>query len=417
MNFLGYRCSRCSREYSPGEATYLCPADGGNLDVVLDYDKLRTGVDPRELETSPQRSLWRYQRLLPVENLGEERTPMGAVGWTPVYDEPALARELGLGQLWLKDEGRNPTGSLKDRASAVVLARAKEIAAKVVVTASTGNAGAALAGLAAACGQRAVIFAPRGAPPAKVAQLLIYGATVLLVEGNYDQAFDLSIETANEFGWYCRNTGYNPFTVEGKKTAAYEIWEQVLEAGASPKSGLPVPAVVVSVGDGNIISGLYKGFQDLQALGWLDRVPRLFGVQAEGSAAIANAWRQGSERIVPVAARTLADSISVDLPRDGVRAVRAVSQSGGACLTVSDADILGAMADLGRVGVFAEPAAAAAHSGLKQAVREGRLGREDRVLVIITGSGLKDVRAASQAVGKAKVIEPRLKAVKVALGL
>jgi threonine synthase len=250
-----------------------------------------------------------------------------------------------------------------------------------------------------------------------VAQLLIYGAAVLLVDGNYDQAFDLSIEASKEFGWYCRNTGYNPFTAEGKKTAAYEIWEQVLEGSPTTRSNSVPPAVVVSVGDGNIISGLYKGFQDLHALGWLDRVPRLFGVQAKGSAAIASAWQRGSEEIIPVSAATLADSISVDLPRDGARAVRAVVQSGGAYLKVSDADILGAMVDLGRVGVFAEPAAAAAYAGLRQAVREGRLGEGDRALVLITGSGLKDVRAASQAVGEAKVIEPSLKAVKSALGL
>jgi threonine synthase len=180
---------------------------------------------------------------------------------------------------------------------------------------------------------------------------------------------------------------------------------------------LAPPAVVVSVGDGNIITGLQKGFHDLHALGWLDRVPRLFGVQAKGSAAIASAWQRGSEEIVPVSARTLADSISVDLPRDGARAVRAVVQSGGAYLTVSDADILKAMVDLGRVGVFAEPAAAAAYAGLRQAVREGRLGEEDRVVVLITGSGLKDVRAAAEAVGEAKVIEASLGAVKSALGL
>ncbi|MGA2820838.1 MAG: threonine synthase [Anaerolineales bacterium] len=417
MNFLGYRCSRCSREYSPGEATYLCPADGGNLDVVLDYNKLRDRVDRRALRASSRQSIWRYQALLPAEAPGPEDTPMSAVGWTPIYEEPALATELGLGRVWLKDEGRNPTGSLKDRASAVVLARAKEIAAPVIVTASTGNAGAALAGLAAACGQRSVILAPRSAPSAKVAQLLIYGAAVLLVEGNYDQAFDLSIEASKEFGWYCRNTGYNPFTVEGKKTAAYEIWEQVLEDGPVARPDLAPPAVVVSVGDGNIITGLQKGFHDLHALGWLDRVPRLFGVQAKGSAAIASAWQRGSEEIVPVSARTLADSISVDLPRDGARAVRAVVQSGGAYLTVSDADILKAMVDLGRVGVFAEPAAAAAYAGLRQAVREGRLGEEDRVVVLITGSGLKDVRAAAEAVGEAKVIEASLGAVKSALGL
>ena len=158
------------------------------------------------------------------------------------------------------------------------------------MTASTGNAGAALAGMSAAAGQQAVIFAPRTAPPAKVAQLLIFGAQVILVDGNYDQAFDLTIEAAQDFGWYCRNTGYNPFTAEGKKTAAFEIWEQV---PASQPPGRAALTVFVSVGDGNIISGIHKGFKDLQSLGWFEHMPRLFGVQAEGSAAIANAFCAG----------------------------------------------------------------------------------------------------------------------------
>jgi threonine synthase len=417
--FEGYRCSLCQSEYLPDEVAYACPKDGGNLDVVLDLAALRARFRPEDLTPRSEASLWRYLPLLPVSNPGGEGTPLRSAGWTPTYASPSLARGLGLGGLWLKDESRNPTASFKDRASAVVVARAREIQAEVVVTASTGNAGAALAGMSAAIGQRAVIFAPKNAPAAKVAQLLIYGARVLLVEGTYDDAFDLSIQAANEFGWYCRNTGYNPFTAEGKKTAALEIWEWWRKEGrARDEAGMRSPLnVVVPVGDGNIISGLHKGFKDLQALGWLDRVPRLFGVQAAGSASIANAWGRGSEEIVPVSAATLADSISVDLPRDGVRAVRAVVQTGGAYLTVPDADILRAMVDLGRVGVFAEPAAAAAFAGLRQAVREGRLGEEDQVLVLLTGSGLKDVRAASQAVGEAKIVEPSLKAVKLALGL
>jgi threonine synthase len=315
--------------------------------------------------------------------------------------------------LWVKDESRNPTASFKDRASAVVVARAREVAAEVVVTASTGNAGAALAGMAAAVGQKAVIFAPRTAPPAKIAQLLIFGARVLLVDGNYDQAFDLSIQAALEFGWYVRNTGYNPFTAEGKKTAAFEIWECLLFQRTFDQ---PL-SVFVSVGDGNIISGLHKGFKDLEALGWLDQMPRIFGVQAEGSAAIANAFNAGTENITPVSADTLADSIAVDLPRDGVRAVRAAMQTGGAYLTVSDVEILSAVADLGKAGIFAEPAGATSYAGLIKSLKKGHIAPHAPVLVLNTGSGLKDVRAAMQAVGEPKVIEPTLDAVRRVVGV
>ncbi len=210
--------------------------------------------------------------------------------------------------------------------------------------------------MAAAVGQKAVIFAPRSAPPAKIAQLLVFGAQVLLVDGTYDEAFDLTIQAAQEFGWYCRNTGYNPFTVEGKKTAGLEIWDWC--RNIEPKFDLSELSIFVSVGDGNIISGIHKGFKDLLALGWINDVPRIFGVQAEGSAAIANAFLANTEKIIPVSAKTLADSISVDLPRDGVRAVRAASQTGGSYILVSDAEILAAIASLGKAGIFAEPAGA-----------------------------------------------------------
>ena len=260
------------------EVTYTCPKDGGNLDVILDIVSIHQHFQPSDFTSRTDPSLWRYLPLLPVEDPGGEGTPLRAAGWTPVYAPPVLAQELGLERFWVKDEGRNPTASFKDRASAVVVARARQIKAGVIVTASTGNAGAALAGMSAAVGQRAVIFAPKTAPPAKVAQLLVYGAQVILVDGNYDLAFDLTIEAAKEFGWYCRNTGYNPFTAEGKKTAAFEIWEQVIL-----KYNLTRPlSVFVSVGDGNIISGIHKGFKDLHDLGWLPVMPRLFGIQSEG---------------------------------------------------------------------------------------------------------------------------------------
>ena len=315
-------------------------------------------------------------------------------------------------QLWIKDESRNPTASFKDRASAVVVARAQQTQVEVVVTASTGNAGAALAGMAAAVGQKAVILAPRTAPPAKIAQLLVFGAEVILVDGTYDDAFDLTIQAAQEFGWYCRNTGYNPFTVEGKKSAALEIWEQIIIGEGLAKKGKKL-SVFVSVGDGNIISGIHKGFKDLVALGWLgtdchactgsrlkDRLQwRMRTIQET----------KRSSRCLPVHWQI---AYLLICPRDGVRAVRAASETGGAYLTVSDGEILSAIAGLGKVGIFAEPAGATSYAGFIKAITTGILSRDDAVVVINTGSGLKDTRAAVKAVPEAKVIEPRLDALK-----
>jgi threonine synthase len=387
--FVGYHCSLCGKEYGPDEATYVCPQDGGNLDVILDYEGIRKKYRKEDVTSRTDFSMWRYLPLLPVNDPEAEGTSMGVVGWTPVYTPRRLADKLGLQKLWIKDDGRNPSASFKDRASALLVARAREINADVIVTASTGNAGAALACMAAAVGHKAVIFAPKTAPQAKVAQLLVFGAQVILVDGNYDMAFDLSIQAAQTFGWYCRNTGYNPFTAEGKKTAAFEIWEMVMENGFDSNRPLNV---FVSVGDGNIISGLHKGFKDLYALGWM-------------------------ENITPVSATTIADSISVDLPRDGVRAVRAATQTGGKYITVKDEEIIAAIAELGKVAIFAEPAGATAYAGLCKAVSEGHIGPEDPVLVMNTGSGLKDVRAAMQAVKEAPIIEPSMDALKKHLGI
>ena len=410
QKFLGYRCSICQVEYSPEEVTYTCPKDGGNLDIVLDYVLIRKETDPDRIRSSAEGSLWRYLPLLPVGDPGGRRTPLWSAGWTPTYQPVRLAASLGLSSFWVKDESPNPTASFKDRASAIVVARAREIEAKTIITASTGNAGAALAGMAAAVGHHAVILAPKTAPPAKVAQLLIYGADVILVDGTYDEAFDLSIEAAVEFGWYCRNTGYNPFTAEGKKTAAFEIWEQMRLDEINRSA-----AIFVSVGDGNIISGIHKGFKDLVSLGWLDHMPRLFGVQSEGSAAVANAFFAGNEVIEPVSASTLADSISVDLPRDGLRALRAATQTGGAYLTLADEDILAAIPPLGQVGIFAEPAGATAYAGLVKALKTGLVKPDEPILVLNTGSGLKDVKAAMRVAGEPRVIKPALQALRAAI--
>jgi threonine synthase len=333
------------------------------------------------------------------------------VGWTPLYNAKRLGKELTLRNLWVKDDGLNPTGSLKDRASAVVVAKAKELGVEVITAASSGNAGAALAGLSASGHVPAVVFVPHTAPEAKVAQLLIYGARVFLVKGTYDQAFELSLTASREFGWYSRNTGYNPYTVEGKKTASFEICEQLALAKSenSPRGWNAPDRIFVAVGDGNIITGLWKGLRDLLALGWIEKMPKLMGVQAEGSAACYNAWKTGTETITPVDAHTISDSISVGLPRDGIRAVRAVRETNGAYLTVADDEVLEAMRKLARAeGVFAEPAGATGYAGLAKAIRENLVDPDEDIVVVVTGNGLKDIHAAVKAAGKASLIEPNL---------
>ncbi len=411
-----FRCILCGATYEKDQVRYVCPRHGdeGILDTVYDYGKIAARTSPETISASRDYSIWRYEALLPFAEGGGRLAPPLQVGWTPLYHAKTLGERFGLKNLYLKDDGRNPTGSLKDRASAVVVARAREIGVSLITTASTGNAGAALAGLAAAARMPAVIFVPENAPPAKIAQLLVFGARVLLVKGNYDEAFDLCLAASREFGWYCRNTAYNPYTVEGKKTAALEICEQLASFKGHPMKGWKAPdRIFVSVGDGNIISGLWKGLRDLAALGWIDRMPRLMGIQAEGSAACYEAWKRGDEIIRPVKARTVADSISADLPRDGVRAVRAVRETGGAYLTVTDEEILAAIPLLARSeGVFAEPAGAAALAGLANAVREGLVKAEETIVCLITGNGLKDIGSAMKVAGVGTRIEPTLDAVR-----
>jgi len=415
MNVSHLKCSLCDAIYSADQVRYVCPKHGnrGLLDVVYDYEKIKSRTSPADLSSSKNFSIWRYLELLPIEN--RSMIPPLRVGWTPLYKAERLGRGLGLTNLWLKDDGLNPTGSFKDRASAVVVGKAKEIGADAITTASTGNAGAALAGLSASAHIPAIIFAPRTAPEAKVAQLLIYGARVFLVKGTYDQAFDLSLDASREFGWYSRNTGYNPFTAEGKKTATFEICEQLtIQKPENSNADWSSPdRIFVAVGDGNIITGLWKGLVDLQALGWIEKMPKLMGVQSEGASACYNAWKAGTDTISPVDAHTISDSICVGLPRDGTRAVRAVRETDGVYLTVTDEEVLRAMRTLAHdEGVFAEPAGATGYAGLVKAVQTGVVDAEEEIVVLVTGSGLKDIPAAVRAAGKAQLVEPTLDAVR-----
>jgi threonine synthase len=392
---IGLSCVRCGTLSPVADDLYVCPRCGANQFVEYDLDALKRGWKREDLERSGDATIWRYLPVLPVS----ARLEGPPVGWTPLVAAPKLSRDLGLSQpLLLKDDGRNPSASFKCRASAVALMRAKEIGRELVTGASTGNAASATAVLAAAPGIRTRIFVPKTAPRAKIAQLLTFGAEVLAVDGTYDQAFDLCLEATRRFGWYNRNTGFNPYTREGKKTVSFEICEQL---------DWRVPdLVVVPVGDGNIISGVWKGFVEFQRLGFIERTPKLLAVQAEGSAAIVQA-AAGDGEIRPVSGDTVADSISVSLPRDGDAAVRAIRESGGFGIAVSDDAILAAIGEVARgAGVFAEPAAAASYAGLKEAVRRGLVDPGARIVALITGNGLKDVASAMKVVGEPRVIPP-----------
>ena len=425
-HILGFKCTICGAEYELGQVEYVCPkhGDDGILDVIYDYPHIAGRVNPSTLAGSPTHSIWRYLPLLPVEPKATWRlvqnTVLESVGWTPLYPAPRLATELGLNKLWIKDDGRQPTASFKDRASAIAVVKTRELGYEVVTTASTGNAAAALSGLCAAVSQPNVIFVPKSAPQAKIAQLLVYGATVLLVDGTYDDAFELCLQAAPEFGWYNRNTAYNPYMSEGKKTVAYEICEQ-LASVVDMDQGAPLQEpdmVMVPVGDGCIIGGVHKGFRDLLALGWIERMPRIVGVQAAGSSPLVDAWERQKEgwEMAPVEAHSVADSIVAGLPRDRIKALRAVRDSGGAYIQVSDEEIMAAIPALAQgCGVFAEPAAAAAYAGLVRASQEGLVKADERVVVLATGSGLKDIATAMKAVGSPTVVAPDLADVRCAI--
>ena len=413
-NVVGLTCVICGTTYLADFAGYVCPDHGneGILDVTYNYDAIAEIFTKESLAADPDRTMWRYRPLLPIED--DAAVPPLTVGGTPLYDAPALAQEVGVAQVLVKDEGREPTASLKDRASAMAVVKAQERGADVVTTASTGNAAAALSGISASVGQKNVIFVPASAPEAKIAQLLAYGSTVALVNGTYGDAFELCMEASAEYGWYNRNTGYNPFMTEGKKTAGLEILAD-LEWEAPD-------AIFVSVGDGSIIGGVHKAMKDAVALGWINRMPRIYGIQSAGSDFLVQAFESGEDVLTkaPISADTIADSISADLPRDRIKAMAAVTETGGEYLRVSDDEILAAIPTLARgSGVFAEPAGAAPYAGLVVAAARGLVGPSDRVVLLATGSGLKDVASAMKAVAAAGTepmrVDPNLEALKAAL--
>ncbi len=397
------KCLLCGKEYNPSEVKYTCPDCGneGILEVIYDYDAIKKRFSKGSLVNSRNYTMWRYLPLLPVDDVSKIG-PL-KVGWTPLYTADRIREKLEMPNLWIKDDGRNPTASLKDRASAIAVVKAQELGEKIVTCASTGNAASSLAGASASVGLKNYIFVPKTAPKAKIAQLLVFGATVLAVNGTYDEAFDLSIKATETFGWYNRNTAFNPYMVEGKKTVSLEIIEQM---------NFEVPDYVfVSVGDGCIMSGVAKGYKDMFALGFIDKMPKLVAVQAEGCKPIVDAVN-GDGAVKFVNPDTLADSIAVGIPRNRVMAVRDVKQSGGFGISVSDDEIISAIKYLGSTqGVFAEPAGSTGFAGMLKALKEGKISKKDKVVVIVTGNGLKDVESAIKAGGKPIVIDPDIKEV------
>jgi threonine synthase len=397
---IGLVCTGCGKQIEERGIQYACPACGKNLEVVYDYRAVARSLTRRILAKNADLSVWRYWDLYPLETRASIM-PL-QIGWTPLYRAERLGRSLGLEKVWIKDDGRNPSASFKDRASSVAVAKALELGFDRICGASTGNAASSTACLCASLGLSPIIFVPEKAPPAKIAQLLVFGAKVFTVRGSYDQAFDLSLEATRRYGWYNRNTGTNPYTREGKKSCAYEICEQL---------GWETPdLVLVPVGDGNILSGTWKGFRDFHAAGLIDRLPRLVAVQSSASSAVVDAVL-GDGIIRPVRATTVADSISVDLPRDGEMAVRAVRESKGMAVAVGDEDILDTIRVLARTcGVFAEPAGAASVAGLRKLAGEGKIAGSETVVCLVTGSGLKDVVSAMKVAGSTVTIDPTIEA-------
>lgn len=383
------KCVRCGKIYEAVPQLTNC-ACGGILDIVYDYDYIKTRLTRETLAGRRDNSMWRYRELLPVEE--DTQAPPLRVGWSPLYEAKALAEELGIGRLYVKDDGLNPTASLKDRASSMAVAKALEAGARVIACSSTGNAASSLAGNAAAAGLKTYIFVPSRAPKGKVAQLMTFGATVISVQGSYEETFELSRAAIEKWGWYNRNAAINPYLSEGKKTVGLEIMEQL---------NWEVPDyIAISVGDGCTIAGLWKGLKDLHAIGLIDRLPRLISAQAEGCCPLNRAIETG-EDWRPMEENTLADSIAVGVPRNADKALMAIRESNGLTVNVSDAEIMAAQKLLGRTcGVFGEPAGVTGAAGLKKLCEQGRIERDAAVVSVVTGNGLKDVANAIAACGE-----------------
>jgi len=395
MPKFNYKCSLCGKEYDSKSFHYTCQNCGENglLDIIYDYDSLKNVWNDKRFLNSPLR----YRNILPI-SIDENKLLSYFVGNSPIYRIDKWSKEFSQPNLFLLDDSRGPTASYKDRASIIAVLKAIELGEKVITCASTGNAASSLAGACAAFGIKTYIFVPENAPIGKLVQLIMFGANIFRIKGTYDTAFDLCLEATKEFGWYNRNTGYNPILLEGKKTSSFEIYEKI---------GLP-DRIYIPVGDGCIYSGIYKGFYDLKKLGLIDRIPLLIGVQAEGSSPYVKA-QKNNFILTPVNAETIADSISVGIPRVFSQAIRIAKKQKGYFISVTDDEIMAAQSKLAKdSGVFLEPAAAAAAAGFIKEKSENTILSNEKVVIIGTGNGLKDTKSVLSRIDLPEPIDPKL---------
>lgn len=390
-NTFGYLCPHCEEKQQPNSPPL------GVFKTVYRYKAIREKYSNDILFQALKAR--QFLDVLPIDN-ADSLGPL-KVGSTPLYSFSIDSKSGNEIAFYLKDDSQNPTFSFKDRASQLVSAYAKEQGIDTIVAASTGNAGSSLAGICASQKQKAIIMVPKTAPAAKLLQIVMYGATPVLVNGNYDAAFELSLQATKHFGWFNRNTAYNPFTIEGKKTVAFEIYDQL-------KGNLP-SRIFVSVGDGVIISGVYKGFEDLLELGIIDKMPIIVAVQSDKSDNLVRNMESNFFEMTP--ATTIADSISVDYPRNYFMAKSYLKKYKGEWLSVTDEEIMSAASSLARnTGIFAEPAAAAAMAGMIKYAKGVDTNKMNPMLVLSTGSGLKDTKTPLQSISLPQPIDPNIEA-------
>jgi len=382
FNMTSYKCTICDNVYHSTSHFFTCPNCGekGILDIVYDYGSIKKIINKQTLATNTDFSMWRYGPLVPADQKFTKL--MLRIGWTPLYEARRLHDVLGIKQLYIKDEGVNPSGSTKDRASGVAVIKALELGADTICCSSTGNAASSLACHAAHMGLKSVIFVPKRAPIGKLTQMSLYGANVMVVDGDYKDAYRLSKQAIETHGFYNRNAAINPFLVEGKKTVALEILEQL--------NFKPTDWMAISVGDGCSIAGVYKALYDFKQLGLIEKVPKILGVQSSGCAPFVKALETNGP-LVEEDENTIADSIAVGIPRNPIKAMNAIKQSHGHFIEVTDPSILEAMTMLGHFeGIFGEPAGVAALAGIKKAIEKGIIKKRETVTFIMTGNGLKD---------------------------
>src|SRR5580698_8681204 len=397
----GLRCRECQRAF-PAEALHVCDYCFGPLEVAYDYERIAAAVSRDSIAAGP-RSIWRYRDLLPVDDAAP--VDLGA-GFTPLVRADRLAAELGLGELWIKDDTANPTGSFKDRVVSVALTKSHQNGFKVAACASTGNLANSVAAHAARAGMTSVVFIPHDLELAKVTATAVYGGNVVAVEGTYDDVNRLCAELASEHpAWAFVNVNIRTYYAEGSKTLAFEVAEQL---------GWQAPDhVVVPVASGSQLTKIARGFKELHEVGLLDSEPhvRISGAQAAGCSPVATAFAEGSDAIRPVKPDTIAKSLAIGNPADGWYALETVRSSGGAFGSVTDAEILDGIRLLARTeGIFAETAGGVTIATLAKLAAQGVVRRDERVVVYVTGHGLKTVEALVDTAGPTAIIAPTLEA-------